>query len=224
MFERYAIYVTPQGEFAARGAAWLGWDVQAGCAVDHPQIEGLDVASLTQAPRKYGLHGTIKPPFFLADGMSVDALQQAVAAVAADLPPLHLDGLEVRALAGFVALTPVGDQTALARMAALVVTQLDEFRAPPCAQELARRRKLPLSAAQEQHLEKWGYPYVMDQFRFHITLTGKVTDAARLRAPVAAHFDPVLPRPFDVTSLTLVGQDSAGMFHEIHRYPLSGGN
>ncbi|HBR36147.1 MAG TPA: phosphonate metabolism protein, partial [Sulfitobacter pontiacus] len=64
MFKRYAIYYTPPpGDFARRGAVWLGWDVQAGEAVAHPDIEGLDIAKLTQRPRKYGLHGTVKAPF-----------------------------------------------------------------------------------------------------------------------------------------------------------------
>ena len=67
-FDRYAIYFTPQGSLAEAGAAWLGWDLARGRTVAHPDVAGLDVAALTETPRKYGLHATIKPPFVLAEG------------------------------------------------------------------------------------------------------------------------------------------------------------
>jgi hypothetical protein len=31
-----------------------------------------------------------------------------------------------------------------------------------------------LSQAQIQNLDRWGYPYVLSEFRFHMTLTGAV--------------------------------------------------
>ena len=48
------------------------------------------------------------------------------------------------------------------------------FARPPGAAELERRRKAGLSAAQEKMLLRWGYPYVLDEFRFHLTLTGRL--------------------------------------------------
>ncbi len=223
MFQRYAVYFTPEGALADQGAAWLGWDVARGVTLAHPQVGDLDVEALTRTPRKYGLHGTIKPPFFLADGAEPDQLEAALRGLCARLAPVALNGLAVRDLAGFIALKPVGDQTMLADLAAIVVTDLDHFRAPPDEAELARRRQAPLSDAQEAHLARWGYPYVMDQFRFHITLTGRIEgDTSRVRTLIETHFAPSLPVPFRVDSLTLAGQDGQGMFHEIHRYRLTG--
>lgn len=223
MFERYAVYYTPQGALAEVGAAWLGWDVANGTPVAHPHIAGLDVEHLTQTPRKYGLHGTIKPPFFLAQRTTAAQLESALQELSTQLAPVTLNGLEIRDLAGFIALTPRGDQTALAGMAAQVVTQLDLFRAEPSETELVRRRMTPLSPAQEQHLRAWGYPYVMDQFRFHITLTGRIKGGVTAHLPaIATHFAPHLPAPLVIDSLTLAGQDTRGMFHEIHRYALTG--
>ncbi|MEM7469965.1 MAG: DUF1045 domain-containing protein [Pseudomonadota bacterium] len=222
MYQRYGVYYTPDGALAARGAAWLGWDVARGRAVEHPVIEGLDIAEITATPRKYGFHGTIKPPFFLAPGKDFAGLQIELAQLCARLAPVQLEGLALKELAGFLALVPRGDQTALAGFAAQVVTKLDAFRAPPSEAEIARRRKTQLSAAQEQHLENWGYPYVMDEFRFHITLSGQLSDTAATMAQIAPYFEPVLPQPFDLWSLILVGQTREGMFHEIQRYPLTG--
>ncbi|MEM9967954.1 MAG: hypothetical protein AAF755_07640 [Pseudomonadota bacterium] len=82
MFDRYAVYYTPQGALAKLGAAWLGWDSMTGNAVAHPKIDNLELAHLTQAPRKYGMHGTLKAPFYLAENTDQDALAQAVATLA----------------------------------------------------------------------------------------------------------------------------------------------
>ena len=223
-FDRYAIYFTPQGSLAEVGAAWLGWDVARGQRVAHPQVAGLDVSGVTEKPRKYGLHATIKPPFSLADGTSAEDLVFAFTALCAQIAPVTLKGLTLSRLGRFLALTAEGDSNALDTMAAKVVANLDAFRAPPSDADLARRRRANLTPAQEANLERWGYPYVMDAFRFHITLTGKLpkSEQARVNAALVTYFNPYLPQPFVLDSLTLVGQAEDGMFHEVHRATLSG--
>ncbi|WP_370399680.1 DUF1045 domain-containing protein [Sulfitobacter sp. JB4-11] len=224
MYDRYAIYFTPQGDLAGLGANWLGWDIAQGCAVPYPNIAGLDIAALTETPRKYGLHGTIKPPFKLAPGTTVDALMAETEVLCTTLVPVTLDGLELAALGRFIALIPVGDQSALARMAATVVRTLDPFRATPSEAELAHRRRANLSPAQNAHLARWGYPYVLDQFRFHITLTSKLPKAqvVGMRAGILPIFERFLGQPLQIDSLTLVGERADGMFEEIRRYALTG--
>ncbi len=223
MFRRYAIYVTPTGPLAALGAAWLGWDIAQGAAVQQPRIAGLDVAQITRRPRKYGLHGTIKPPMVLAEGRVERELARAAAAVAEKLAPLRLDGLRVARIGGFLALVPRGDQTALSAMAAEVVRRLDPFRAPPNADDLARRRRARLTPEQDANLVRWGYPHVMEAFRFHITLTGPLSDPDAMLPHLTAHFAPVLSEPFEIADLTLAGEDPQGMFHQIARLPLGRG-
>ncbi|MDA8746961.1 DUF1045 domain-containing protein [Litoreibacter sp.] len=223
MFQRYAVYYTPKGALAEKGAAWLGWDVARGIRVEHPHVAGLDVAALTHTPRKYGLHGTIKPPFYLTQGCALAQLHSGLEGLCSMLSPVVLDGLDLRLLDRFIALTPIGEQTVLAEMAAQVVTKLDHFRAAPSAAELARRRKRPLTPAQELNLANWGYPYVMGQFRFHITLTGQLEgEVSHIQEAIHAHFFTCLQQPFVVDSLTLAGQSADGMFHETHRYALTG--
>ncbi len=222
MFDRYAIYVTPQGSLASHGAAWLGWDIATGTTVPHPQIDGLDVAALTKRPRKYGLHATIKPPMALAQGTTSEELEQAAGALARSAAPVILDGLKITRIGRFIALTPRGDTGPLNALAALVFEALDPFRAALSAPELARRRKYPLTPAQEHNLTLWGYPHVMQDFRFHITLTGPVSDIETTAPLVETHFKPVLPAPFVISHLTLAGEDTDGMFHTIARLPLGG--
>ena len=223
-FDRYAIYYTPQGALAEAGAAWLGWDLARGRAVAHPEVAGLDVAALTETPRKYGLHATVKPPFVLAEGTTADGVLTEFKTLCKRLAPVTLDGLALTPLGRFLALTPEGDTAALNAIAAEVVRGLDTFRAPPTEADLARRRQANLTPEQEANLSQWGYPYVMEAFRFHITLTGKLPkgDLPQVTAALAPYITPHLPQPFVLDSLTLVGQAEDGMFHEVHRAALSG--
>lgn len=226
-FRRYGIYYTPHpGALADFGARWLGWDVASGQPAPHPDIPGLPapLPDITAMPRKYGLHGTIKPPFHLAEGTTAAALADALHILCTSLAPVTLDGLHLARLGRFLALKIDGDQTPLANLAASVVQQLDPFRAPPSDAELARRRRARLNTRQEALLAQWGYPYVLDEFRFHITLTGPLApeQAVDVETALAPHITPLLPRPFTVRDLTLVGEDMSGMFHEIHRYALTG--
>ncbi|KHQ52976.1 DUF1045 domain-containing protein [Mameliella alba] len=226
-FSRYAVYVTlPQGPLSDFGAAWLGWNAATGERPDAPVVHGLPLPAheITATPRKYGLHGTIKPPFRLAAGMDFDALHDGFARFCATQAPVTLDGLALTRLGRFLALTPVGETGALSTLAARTVEALDPFRAPLTEAELDKRRKSGLNNRQEALLSHWGYPYVMDQFRFHITLSGKLNRdmTEQVRSALLPHIEPHLPSPFTVEALTLCGEDSTGYFHELHRYALSG--
>lgn len=224
-YRRYGIYVVPEGAFYRKGAQWLGWDSVAGVAVPHPVLDGLPrpVAELTRTPRNYGFHGTIKPPFHLVADQSETALRDATASLCARLAPVTVPALTLQRIGGFVAVVPSERSEALCRLAAETVTGLDRFRAPPSAAELARRRKSGLSDRQKALLGKWGYPYVLEEFRFHLTLTGAFgRDADALAQVLTGHFAPVLPAPFVIDSLCLMGEDMDGMFHLVHRYTLSG--
>ncbi|MEE2945311.1 MAG: DUF1045 domain-containing protein [Pseudomonadota bacterium] len=226
-FQRYAIYYTaPNGPLADFGAAWLGWDIATGLPVQHPIVHGLqdDVSEITQTPRKYGFHGTIKPPFRLASGTTAAALAERVKTLCSAQQPFALDGLKLSRLGRFLALTIEGDATPLANLASTMVKELDVFRAPPTEMELEKRRKANLSEQQEQYLMQWGYPYVMDEFRFHLTLTGRLETnrAAALQEILEPVLEGTLPTPFKVDDLTLAGEDMSGRFHEIQRFKLAG--
>jgi len=221
VFQRYAIYFTPDAELAQLGAAWLGWDLVRGAAAKHPDLGGLDASSLTQTPRKYGLHGTIKPPFFLREQKTAAALQEDFRSLCSKMSPVKLSGLKVAQMGRFIALIPEARSDALNALASRVVSELDGYRAPPSDAELARRRRGGLTHAQELNLASWGYPYVMDQFRFHITLTGRLdTPADPVVEKLRDYFNPDLLSPFVINSLTLVGEAENGFFHEIVRFHL----
>jgi len=226
-WRRHAIYFAPApGPLARFGAAWLGWDAEAGAEAEEPPslLSALTArrAAITAEPRRYGFHATLKPPFRLAAGETVAALDGAVAALAAARPGVALP-LRVAAVGRFVALAPDGEAPALAALAADCVTGLDGFRAPLSAEERGRREAAGLDAVGEAYLARWGYPYVLDRFRFHMTLTGPLgDDREAVRAALAAAMAPLLAEPLAVDAICRFSEGEDGRFRLVRRFPLAG--
>lgn len=226
-YTRYALYFAPPpGPLADFGAAWLGWDCRTGQRRQHPVLPDLPlpVARITETPRKYGFHATLKPPFALKQGFDIAELHAAAEALAASLRAVRLDGLALSRIGDFLALVPEGDTTQLALLAARIVETLDGFRAAPSEEELTRRRAPGLSARQEVLLQQWGYPYVMEEFRFHLTLSGRLSQpqAEAVATHLRPRLAPLLPRPFRIRDICLAGEGQDGRFYNLHRYRLSG--
>lgn len=176
---RYAIYFAPppDGPLWAFGSAVLGYDAATGidCAQFCPA--GLAPATwraMTADPRRYGFHATLKAPFHLREGKNEDTLVEAVKAFARDHESVHVPALTMAALGSFVALVPHGGEAELATLAAAAVESFESFRAPLGDADLARRLSSRLSEREREHLARWGYPYVLDCFRFHMTLSGSL--------------------------------------------------
>jgi Protein of unknown function (DUF1045) len=160
------------------GSSLLGYDCYGGADVAFPPGLPDDWAELSAAPRRYGFHGTLVAPFRLAPGLGEAELVHAITGfveVAGDIAAI---APVVRALGKFIAIVPRARNAALDRLAADCVTTFDRFRAPMSAADRARR-ETGLSARERANLERWGYPYVFEDFRFHMTLTGPLVDARR---------------------------------------------
>lgn len=222
--KRFAVYYAPRpGALATRANTWLGRDPTTGQALSQPQVPGIaDPAAITADPRRYGFHGTIRAPFRLAGGVTPDTAAATVAALAARLAPVTCEGLRLENLHGFLALTPRGCEAALLELGAAVVEGTNDLRAPLTEAEINRRRPESLSPRQRELLYRWGYPYVMEEFHFHLTLTDRLADPAPGMAALSAHFADALPRSFVIEDLCLFGEDAAGRFHLLHRYALTG--
>ncbi|MFC3079713.1 DUF1045 domain-containing protein [Phenylobacterium terrae] len=195
MSPRYAVYYAPPAESALwrKASAWLGRDADTGDALERPALpglDGLDLEALTQDPRGYGFHATLKAPFELAADATEDELLAFAGRFAADRPAFEAE-IAPAALGAFLAFRPMGASLALSELAADCVRAFDPFRAPLSEFDLARRRRAPLTPEQDAQLVQWGYPYVFGDFRFHMTLSGSIRDEAvraRVLAALQAHF------------------------------------
>jgi putative phosphonate metabolism protein len=214
---RYAVYFVPaaQSVLYLFGSALLGYDCYTGTELRFPQALPVPEPAwreLTQEPRRYGFHATLKAPFHLADGADETELLEAFhtfcrsEAVAAAFTPV------VTVVEGFIAIVPSASEPAVDRLAAAAVTAFDRFRAPLNAHDRARRLAADLSERQAQHLERWGYPYVFEDFRLHLTLTGRLSAERQtiilpfLRERFAAIRG---PGPVRIDAIALLRQDDA---------------
>lgn len=222
MFERYAIYHTFEGALAQRGSAWLGWDCATGTARAHPKFDGFALETMAARPRKYGFHATLMAPFHLQSNLTQGALCTALERFCSAHFAVKSQGLVVCQIGRFLALQPKGDGAQISALAAEIVKDFDLFRAPLCAQDQERRLKGRLTDRQKGNLLKWGYARVMEDFEFHVTLTGPLKEPQLSHALTGAkrYFEPVLPSEFLLGHLTLVGQCESGFFEEILRLPL----
>ena len=186
-FPRYAIYFAAGADKALSrfGAELLGYDAYTGDEVSFPQGPlhvAPDWRDLTADPRKYGFHGTLKAPMALVSGKTEAELKAACATFVSKPRPMPVIRPVVDAISGFIAVIPAEPVGALQQLAADCVRDFDSFRASLTAEDHARRKPEKLSERQREYLDRWGYPYVMEEFRFHMTLTGRL-DAQR-RGPI----------------------------------------
>ena len=225
-WRRHAIYFAPpvSSPLARFGAHWLGWDPAAGEARHGLELPDLPRprAALTEAPRRYGFHATLKPPFRLPSAATAAALDAATGALAAGLPSFAL-GLRLARIGDFLALVPAREPPALHRLADACVTDLDGFRAPGSPAEIERRRAAGLDLAEERNLLAWGYPYVLERFRFHMTLTGPLAEheIPDVRRALAGALAPMVATDLPVTEICRFAEGCDGRFRIVRRFPLA---
>ncbi|MFD1697614.1 DUF1045 domain-containing protein [Roseibium aestuarii] len=228
---RYALYfaLARTSPLMQLGNGWLGRDPFDGKALSQPAIPGMApsrFAELTTDPRRYGFHGTLRAPFHVKPEISEQDLLKAAVGFAARTAPFTTTGFKVAALGRFLALVPAAPDAALNGFADACVEALEPLRAPLSDADLARRRQSALSPRQDAHLVAWGYPYVFDEFRFHMTLSNKLEDEGEREALTRAaerHFAPVTGTPLAVDSFGLYVEPERNAPFTVHTlFSLSG--
>jgi hypothetical protein len=229
---RYALYLTPppDSDLWRFGCDVIGRDALSSASREGFSLEGYSPDSwriMTSDPRRYGFHATLKAPFPLRLDLDVGDLHDMVAEFARKQTPFDAGELKVglvkagKGLA-FVALKPEGALKELRSFEAGVVRRLDSLRAPLLESGRKYRGSDRLTPRQAYYLHAWGYPYVLDEFEPHFTLTNAIPDADRVARLLEWEFGLRVPsRPLHVDALTLFGQkEPGGEFTILHRFPL----
>lgn len=203
---RYAIYYSPDpgSPLAAFSDSWFGRGSALKSSLDRGYIDGI-----TENTRRYGFHGTLKPPFELNPILSLDGLMAAARVFARTVTAVELPPLELAEIGKFIALTPAHESGELEKLAAACVRAFEAFRVPMSAAQFAQYKLNKLTVHQEQMLKHWGYPYVMEEFRFHMSLTDKIeNEGERLRVmdELARLAAPVIGKPLTVRAITVFRQ------------------
>lgn len=227
---RYAVYFTPpeHDPLTQAAARWLGRDAFSGAKhalSGQGELTLADITELTANPRRYGFHATLKAPFGLAPGRTEEELLNALEAFCATTKPFDVPNVIISRIGAFFAVVPDQIYPELQSFAASIVESFEPFRAPLSEADIARRKPEKLTATQRANLHTWGYPYVFDEFRFHMTLTGQVpTDRADpMHAVLIERFSHLVDRPLPIGGLALFREDErGGPFLVQSRLPLTG--
>ncbi len=220
---RYAIYFVPSAvsKLYRFGSSVLGYDCYSGSAVDFPHEFGNGAVNwneITALPRRYGFHATLKAPFYLSPSCTEQQLVNALQSFAGLGHAVRSFTPTLRLLDDFFAVVPLQADTAIEDLAASCTTIFDAYRAPMSPQERARRIALGLNQSQIQNLDRWGNPYALSEFRFHMTLTGRVPVRRRKAIQASLHAGmhrlPV-ERSTALDRLTLLKQDSPDAFFRV---------
>ncbi len=219
---RHAIYYVPDPSSALHelGSYWLGRDVFSNATLPQPddRLTGFNMDAC-----RYGFHGTLKPPFRMKENVSIDAFESALRNLANQHESFSIGPLELRMIDRFLALVPADENVELSHLAADCVQQLDNFRTPPGEAEMRKRRAAGLTVTQDALLQRWGYPYVLEEFRFHLTLTSRLSaeDAEWIHPLAQSHFKTVIGRPLQIDAIThMVEPDNGEDFLVRQRMPL----
>ena len=212
MTDRFAIYYAPGRDSALwrRAEDWLAQP---------------DLQPISTSARRYGFHATIKAPMALAEGTDRAGLEMALVDFARTHRPVLLSGLAVTPIEGFLALTTTPQPQELTDFAATVVTAFEPFRAPLDPAERARRLTAKLTARQIELIDAYGYPYVLEAFQFHMTLTDRLEPEpqAAMQARAAAWFADTLSAPIRLDRLALFHEAEPGAaFRRLDDYVLTG--
>lgn len=212
-YPRYAIYFVPAADSALYrfGASLIGYDAYSGQPLPfadgiEAEVEGWKL--LTTDPRKYGFHATLKAPISLVPNRTENELVAAMREFAQTPRAIPAIAPIIRSINSFIAVVPDGPCPELQKFAEDCVTAFDDFRAPLMAADRERRNVSALTDQQVMHLDRWGYPYVFEEFRFHMTLAGSLP--AGRRAAVTE----ILRKRFDTQKMRSISIDRLALFRQ----------
>ncbi len=232
VIHRHAAYFAPaeHSPLAQLGAQWLGRCAQSRRAMRQPEFPTISPETLracTAAAARYGWHATMKEPFVLKPGVEMDAVPKAFSSLAQSKKALTLPPLTLRHMGDYLALVPDASFSALQELAFDCVRALHPLAAPLSDQQLVQRRLTPLTASQDAMLLQWGYPFVGDEFQWHMTLTGSLKGLSQgelqaLQDAALQWFGPVLNQALELDAISwFVEPMAGGDLYEAQRFALA---
>ena len=132
--------------------------------------------ALTKSAAHYGFHATLKAPFELQADQPAHALMSAVSQFASQQHTIVLETLAPRRMDNYLALTLEDQPMSLNDFSQHIVESFEPFRQPLSEADIQRRLEQPLTSRQQCLLHEFGYPHVADQFHFHMTLAGNLSE------------------------------------------------
>ena len=226
-FSRYAVYFSPpEADYLSKFlAGWFGWNAHNGQNVPYHILENLnyDLSDITKEQYRYGFHGTLKPPFSLVDTKNLNDLKLALVELSKSIKKFEIPSISLKVLNGFVAIVSTTENRPIMALAKKCVEELDLFREVESVERIQRRRSRTFSKSEEYNLKRWGYPYVMDNFQFHLTMSGRLKPEVlkNVIEVLNSELQGVLNKPLPIGEICLFGENASnGNFQIIQKFSL----
>ncbi len=129
-----------------------------------------ELKNYCEQPAKYGFHATLKAPFRLKRNVKTKNFYDVISHIATQHSRFKIKGLKIVYSKKFTFITSRKPNKLLINLENDLVKHLDTFRAELNKTEIKKRIPDSLTFKQNKYLKEWGYPFVFDQFKFHMTL------------------------------------------------------
>jgi alpha-D-ribose 1-methylphosphonate 5-triphosphate synthase subunit PhnG len=166
---RYAVYYVPDqdSDLYRLGSSLLGYSLREGKELPMAALPGAGApGEYSKKASVYGFHSTVIAPFRTQRGK--EGIASAIALALSKHAPFRLAPLRLRLLNGFPALCAEGPMDGFQALEKSLLEALYPLFLPPDPESLGRRGEL--NPKQLGYFWKWGYPFVLDEHRFHMTL------------------------------------------------------
>ena len=234
-YSRYAIYYAPPKESNLEefGRYWFGWDPINAKSINNKQrinyLNGFGIKNLKNIDknvliaRKYGFHGTLIPPFKLNKNYSTKTLFKKTEKIAKKFKKFKFYKFKLKKINNFYAFVQNKKNNNINKLSNRLVRELFKFRSPLTKKEIDRRNPSKLSKFQLNILYKWGYPYLMSEFKFHMTLASEVTGNklySELKK-IENNKEIILNEINNFDKIYIFGENQKGMFENLENFSLS---
>ena len=234
-YSRYAIYYAPPKESSLEefGRYWFGWDPLNAKLINNKHrinylnrfgIKNLiNIDKNVLIPKKYGFHGTLIPPFKLNKNYSTNTLFKKTEEIAKKFKKFKFYKFKLKKINNFYAFVQNKKNNNINKLSNRLVRELFKFRSPLTKKEIDRRNPSKLSKLQLNILYKWGYPYIMSEFNFHMTLASEVTGNKLYfeLKKIEKNKEIILNEINNFDKIYIFGENQNGMFENLENFSLS---
>lgn len=234
-YSRYAIYYAPPKESNLEefGRYWFGWDPLNAKLINNKQrinyLNGFGIKNLKNIDKnvliakKYGFHGTLIPPFKLNKNYSTNLLFKKTEDIAKKFKKFKFYKFKLKKINNFYAFVQNKKNNNINKLSNRLVRELFKFRSPLTKKEIDRRNPSKLSKLQLNILHKWGYPYLMSEFNFHMTLASEVTGNKLYfeLKKIEKNKEIILNEINNFDKIYIFGENQKGMFENLENFSLS---
>jgi len=234
-YSRYAIYYAPPKESSLEefGRYWFGWDPLNAKLINNKRrinylnrfgIKNLiNIDKNVLIAKKYGFHGTLIPPFKLNKNYSTNTLFKKTEEIAKKLKKFKFYKFKLKKINNFYAFVQNKKNNNINKLSNRLVRELFKFRSPLTKKEIDRRNPSKLSKLQLNILYKWGYPYLMSEFNFHMTLASEVKGNKLYLElkKIERNKEIILNEINNFDKIYIFGENQKGMFENLENFSLS---